>query len=245
MGRLPKASDYLANILRGRIIGYGLAQGEALPSEGELMEEHHLSRATVRETLRLLEAEDIITVKRGPRGGVFVRHPDLRQVSHSLALLLTLSEAPLRDLFQFRAIIEPFAASLAARAADSDQRDELVRLADAEVSISADIDSWQGRVAVHGLIAEATHNELLRVVISAIQEVVRSHSAQERLSATDLEETALAHRKIAHAIAKGDDGAAERAMRLHLERYQARMAEQERLDEPIVPRSWWKEDRFL
>jgi GntR family transcriptional repressor for pyruvate dehydrogenase complex len=221
--------------VRTRILTDGLAPGDVLPSEGELMEEHGLSRATVREGLRLLEAEGLITVKRGPHGGVFVSYPDIQHVSHSLALMLALSEAPLRDLFQFRAMIEPAAAALAADAATPEQRSILL-----DATSSAEHLSAREHVALHVQVAEATNNDLLRLVLNALQEVVGSHSARERLSEEDLRETAHAHRKIAEAIAKGQPNAAERAMRHHLARYEERMTEQGRIDEPIVPREDWR-----
>src|SRR5690606_19768366 len=109
--RPPKASVMLAADIRAHILGHGLPPGSALPSEPQLVSETGLGRATIREALRLLEAEGLITIKRGPHGGVTVRRPDVSRLSRSLAPILTLSEAPLRDLFVFRKAVEPQAAA--------------------------------------------------------------------------------------------------------------------------------------
>ena len=111
--RLRKAGEVVADSIRATILEQKMAAGSPLPSEGELIDSLEVSRATVREALRLLEAEGFVRIKRGPTGGVVVNHPDESNIARSLAVMLTLSEATLRDLFEFRLIIEPPAAATA------------------------------------------------------------------------------------------------------------------------------------
>src|ERR1700733_11935074 len=86
--RVPKASGFVADELRAQIIGNDLAPGTRLPSEAQLIEQFGLSRATVREALRLLEAEGLILVKRGPRGGLTVSRPNPSHISRSMATMV-------------------------------------------------------------------------------------------------------------------------------------------------------------
>jgi DNA-binding FadR family transcriptional regulator len=232
--QLPKASDLLAEQLRARIMGDGLQPGAPLPSEGDLIKELGLSRATVREALRLLEADGLISIKRGPGGGIVVRHPDGAQVTRSLALMLALTEAPLRDLFAFRKSIEPAAAAAAATNASADQRARLQALVDPtnEIVSAADVD-------FHVLVAESSGNALYQLNLAVLHDLIEWHVRGERLTPRDVEETHSIHEKIASAIVAGDSRTAERLMLRHLESFEARMEEAGRLNEPIIPRARW------
>src|SRR3569623_311227 len=66
---VPKASDVLAERLREMILSRGLAEGTPLPTERELVAESGLSRASVREAVRVLETEGLVLTKAGRNGG--------------------------------------------------------------------------------------------------------------------------------------------------------------------------------
>ncbi len=244
--RIPKASDLLADALRRQVLGESLAEGTSLPSESELVEQWQLSRATVREALRLLETDGLIRIKRGPGGGITVARPDPSHITRSLALLLSLDQAPLRDLFAFRKLVEPAAAQLAAKRADHEQKALLAKVADVAEGAGVDRDKLPSdRVDFHMLIADASGNELLKVVHAAVQDVVRWHADEERLTPTDLEAVDRAHRSIARHILAGKGEAAAGVMLRHLDRFEQRMRELGRLDQPIIPREWWHEASSL
>jgi GntR family transcriptional repressor for pyruvate dehydrogenase complex len=238
--RFPKAAVLLAEAVRIRILSQDLPPGRRLPSEADLIEQSGFSRATVREALRLLESEGLIEIKRGPGGGVTVREPDHLQAIRALALSLSRMSAPLRDLFEIRLLLEPQAAALAARKATPDQRRELVELANCPPAAEGSAGfgaTIQAHTDFHVTVGDATGNDLFRVMVSVVDEIVRLHSRGENFGQRDLRETQLAHRRIANAIAAGDEDLAADAMRRHLRQFERRMGEQGRLDEPIVPRS--------
>jgi GntR family transcriptional repressor for pyruvate dehydrogenase complex len=235
---LPKAAEVLADEIRATIIGNGLPAGARLFSEGELIEQRGLSRATVRESLRLLEADGLITVKRGPRGGITVRHPDPSHISRALATLVALRDVSLRELFDFRLSIEPDAAASAARVITPEQRAQL--LASTEPSDSHVPES----VDFHVLVAQTSGNALNHIVLAALHEVLELHVGLEALSEEAWEQTRSAHEKIARAIASGNPTKAQNAMRRHLEQFRADMDNAGRLDEPIIPASAWRRRAF-
>src|SRR5690606_27239204 len=70
---VPKASDVLAERLRQMILSGQIQPGHQLPAERELVKETSLSRASVREALRILELEGLIETRRGRGGGSVVR----------------------------------------------------------------------------------------------------------------------------------------------------------------------------
>lgn len=230
--RLPKASDLLADTLRRRILSDGLEPGERLPSEAELIEGERFSRSTVREALRILEIEQLISIRRGPGGGITVSSPDPTTPGRALATFLTLSKSTVRDLFEFRLSVEPKAGALAARNATDAQRTELLLLADEATN--------EAEIGFHWALAQATNNAMFQAVLGSVAQIIREHAPAEDLESADREHAAEAHRRIARSIAKGDEAASSLATVRHLEAFLQRMTEIGRLDEPIIPRSQWR-----
>ena len=101
--------------LRRQIVLGELKEGDQLPSESVLMEEFGVSRPTLREAFRILEAEGAITVRRGVRGGARVQAPDINVAARQIGLLLQYRGALLSDVYEVRAVLEPAAARMAAR----------------------------------------------------------------------------------------------------------------------------------
>src|ERR1700735_5100159 len=66
--RAPKTAELIAAQLRRQIVSGELEEGLSLPSEAELMGQFHVSRPTLREAFRILEAESLIVIRRGARG---------------------------------------------------------------------------------------------------------------------------------------------------------------------------------
>src|SRR6202161_3584943 len=112
---VPKASDVLARELRERILSGELVEGTALPAERELVKQTQMSRATVREALRILEVQNLIRVKAGRAGGAFVQRPTTKSMASSVILLIRGRRIKLVDLMETREALEPFCAELAAR----------------------------------------------------------------------------------------------------------------------------------
>jgi DNA-binding FadR family transcriptional regulator len=112
--RVPKASELVADAIRGQIARGDVVSGSPLPNETELMREYEVARQTVREALRVLETEGLIEVQRGAGGGARVRVPDIAAASRHCALLLQLRGATVADVYEVRLMLEPTAARLAA-----------------------------------------------------------------------------------------------------------------------------------
>lgn len=232
----PKASDVIAADLRAQIISGGMPPGSVLPSEPELIARYRFSRGSVREALRLLEADGLIRIKRGPGGGVRVSHPDTSQLTRSFALLFATAGTPLRDLVRFRQLVEPAAAAEAARSASHRQQESLMdaaaRLATTRVG-DADLD-------FHRMLVECSNNTLLRTVLSAVQHLSDWHIPAERLSPQDIAAARRSHQRIALAIVRRDPEAAEAAMLRHLNAFEQVLDSLGRLDEPIIPGAHWR-----
>lgn len=120
--RLPKAGELIAQSLRNRIIRGQLAEGEMLPSERELVEQFGTSRPTLREAIRILESERLVTVTRGIHGGARVLKPNADVAARYVELILQSQGTSLADVYRTRVLIEPAAARILAK----EQRPEAV-----------------------------------------------------------------------------------------------------------------------
>jgi GntR family transcriptional repressor for pyruvate dehydrogenase complex len=190
--------------------------GDQLPSERELAETFKVSRTSVREALRALEAQGLIVSRTG--AGNFIAELPVESLVAPLANLLLEEKDALADIFEMRKLIEPHIAALAAeRATKADiermskilekQREAVAR---GETGVDADAE-------LHYAIGRATQNHALETLVSGVMEVL-SHSREESLQTQDRRKASIeAHRKIVAAIAEQDQAKARQAMLRHIE----------------------------
>lgn len=232
--KLPKASAVLADELRNQIVVTRMPVGRDLPNESDLIERTGYSRGTVREALRLLESEGLITTRRGPYGGVRVSRPDVSQATRSIAVLLALSDATLGDLFHFRSLVECTAASLAATNATEDQIAVMFRATDDEEQ-----ETVEGVVSFHNLIADSCGSEFYRVTLGYVLNIAAWQTPQAGLSHDDVCVARGAHRDIVESIAARQPEMAAEAMDRHLKSFLAVIKKSGHLDSPVLrPESW-------
>src|SRR5215469_3718883 len=97
--RLRKKPQQIADELRRLIVSGELSEGDSLGHEPELVERFGVSRPSLREALRILEAEGLISVVRGMLGGVIVHEPDERMAARTAALVLQARNVSLADVY--------------------------------------------------------------------------------------------------------------------------------------------------
>lgn len=123
--RGKKAAQRIADYIRD-LIGKGeLLEGDLLPSEGTLLEQFGVSRPTLREAFRILEAESLLVTRQGASGGVFVSRPDLSVASRDIGLYLQLSGTTIADVFAALELVEPLTVRLLAQSHSSRDVDDL------------------------------------------------------------------------------------------------------------------------
>lgn len=110
----PKAASKIASILRRQIITGSLQPGEKLLPERVLQEQFEVSRPTLREAMRLLEAESLIRISRGQHGGARVQKLDISVTARQVGMYLQMEGTTLADVLQARSFLEPPAARLIA-----------------------------------------------------------------------------------------------------------------------------------
>lgn len=212
-GRPLKAAALAADELRRRIATGELAPGDRLPPEDGLMAELTLARTTLREALRILESEGIITVQRGRRGGPRVTRPPIDSLARGLALHLQMQGTTLRDLDAARQVIEPALAANMARARTEDGLNALEQaIAGAAAAARARDRRAFGRAAaaVHGTLYEHGDNTTLGVIARTLHEVAETYYrlAAEQASDEHLSRAVQAYRRLRRYIEDGEAVAA-------------------------------------
>jgi DNA-binding FadR family transcriptional regulator len=218
---VPKASEVLASDLRRRILGGEFIAGDMLPTERDLVDLTELSRATVREALRMLEVQGLIVTRPGRGGGSMVRELDVSGASDVLEMLIEGRKITMGNVLEAREAIEPLCAQLAAERRDNEDLAELRRLNDAmRASLHSDERFLAVNLDWHLAVAHASHNDLLEAIMRAISRAI--HAATE-LPGLDSDvvrnETLLAHEKITASIAAQSSAAARRRMGGHVHEF--------------------------
>jgi len=229
--RAPKTAELIASYIRGQVVRGELKTGDSLPPETVLMEMFGVSRPTLREAFRILEAESLISVRRGARGGARVVSPDIAVAARYVGLLLQMSGTTIADVYEARTVIEPAAAGLlAARRSRQDLDDlnacveHLVGLVESDRQFR-DADAWsQAIMRFHDLVLERSGNRTLAVQAGVLREVVAMHLSTVVMRTFDHPDTqdqfrklVRSYRKLVLLIDARDADGAGRHWRTHLE----------------------------
>lgn len=219
--RIPKMAQVIAAELRAKILQGEFQPGDSLLSEATLMEEYDVSRPTLREALRLLEAQNLISVRRGSHRGPVVSLPDASVTARAVAIQLQLRGATLADVYQFRMIYEPTAARMAAENATPEGVKALRTIVDEEAQCKGNYKafaevSWR----FHSVLIGLSKNATMAVVTESLQHISEQHAAKGMSVALDRDEqqarSVKAHRKLVDLIEKGAGAEAERFWSRHM-----------------------------
>ncbi|GFG82810.1 GntR family transcriptional regulator (plasmid) [Mycobacterium paragordonae] len=226
----------LAGQLRERILNGELAEGTPLPAERELVKQTQMSRATVREALRILEVQNLVRVKAGRAGGAFVQRPTTKSMANSVSMLIRGRHIKLADLMETREAVEPFCAELAAGNRTDEDLTKLDRANEAIADLTADLDQFlQSNLDWHVGVAMASHNELLIGFMMALSQAI--YAGTRNAAFVDNEVRAVtghAHRAITTAIRQRDATAAGRRMRRHVHSYAGALAQSDGREAVVV-----------
>jgi GntR family transcriptional regulator, transcriptional repressor for pyruvate dehydrogenase complex len=214
---VARASSAIAEQIRTAILTGRLKAGDRLSPERELAEQFGVSRVTVRDALRSLEAMGLIEVKVGARGGAFVTAPTGSKVAQTMSDMMVMSATTPEDIVEARLIVELGTVTLAcARATDDDlaQLRELCergREALASGNYSREL-SWD----FHARVAQAAHNGAVGGLTQSFRSSLSMHPLRVREGSRAHELTVEEHMRIVEALERRDGGAARREMADHL-----------------------------
>lgn len=220
--RVRPAYQQVADQLLERVLEGSLAAGDRLPPEGELAVAFGVSRSTMREALRVLASRDLIETVRGTAGGSFVSRADAAQVSAyletSIGLMSGSADISLDQMLEARELVEVPGARLAARNRTTDHLDELRRAIASEKSSRGRSEKFERHKHFHGVVLEASGNELFSLVNEPVFRVLRAQFWRPELPASHWEMVDRDHDELLGLIEAGDERGAGAAMREHLVR---------------------------
>lgn len=174
--RADRVSDQVAAELRRRIIVGEVADGDDLSPERDLLDEFGVSRPTLREAMRVLEAESLIDIPRsGVRRGARVRTPKIETSARYLAMVLQYRQVNVADVFAAACALEaPCAATLAQRRQRGDVEQLRITVDDEQQSSGDPVRLLELQNHFHRQIVELAGNETLLVVIDVLRSVIES-----------------------------------------------------------------------
>jgi GntR family transcriptional repressor for pyruvate dehydrogenase complex len=216
-----KAYEQVAETLRGRVVAGELEPGQRLPAETALAAEYGVSRATVREALRLLAAQNLVRTAKGATGGSYVTLPSADHLSESLrsglGLLAETKDVSLEELLEARELLEVPAARLAASRRREEDLERLRAAIPGEPLRLGTEEQFVYNRDFHSIVIEASCNTLLLIAAQPVFGVLQTRLARATLGGRFHRAINDHHRAIATAIDAGDAEGAAGEMLAHLE----------------------------
>jgi GntR family transcriptional regulator, transcriptional repressor for pyruvate dehydrogenase complex len=213
----PRAHEYVAEQIRRQIALGIIAPGEGLPSERELARLFAVGRVTIQLAIGMLEADRLITTRRGRSGGSFVLAPAEQPGSLDFRVLEVAQSADLiGEAIDFREVVEPAAARAAARSRTKRELAALRAATERMAAAGTDAEFMREDTAFHLAIARATGNRFLveaieqgRLHLNLVLALLPDSQAWHQMSVKE-------HEAILDAVARRDPGAAHDLMYEHV-----------------------------
>lgn len=205
-----RAADQIAEMIADR----QLKAGDKLPNEFEMASQLNVGRGTIREAVKILVSRNVVEIRRG--SGTFVcDNPGVLEDPFGFAFVEDKQKLAL-DLCEFRMVVEPEMAAMAAERATGE---EIMRMEEAAQEVEElclqNKDHMEKDIIFHELIARSTNNQVMPNIIPVIQSAIGLF-----ITVTDSslkKETVETHRMVMDAIKAHDPEAAKEAMMRHLE----------------------------
>lgn len=211
-----RMSAAIVEQIRRRIRSGELAVGARLPSERTLCDQFEVSRRTIREALRMLEATGHITIKLGKEGGAFVKAPSTSLVGEGLTDLITRAEITSAEVTEVRTIMElAFLPVICERATDADIAELRAMCDEHEAARKDGSYTVEMSLQFHRALAGCAHNSATTLLLDALRDpILKSLNEAHHVGTSGVEE----HRRVVDAVAARDLDRAVAELRQHLDR---------------------------
>jgi GntR family transcriptional repressor for pyruvate dehydrogenase complex len=222
MDREARVFEAISGDIRARVSRGDLKPGHKLQSERDLAEKYGVSRSAVREALRSLERGGVIELRKGPKGGTFIRHANSDLVTQSLNDVLDFGGISIASLTESRTIVLSAVVRLACERgteADFDRLEESIALTQ---RLSKEGNLVQRRLQLldfYRLLGHATRNEVMVILVSALTDLVLKLMEQYKVGPRPT--TVSTHRQIVRSLRLGEADEAVRLMANHLDKLHA------------------------
>jgi len=224
--RHTAVAEVVADVLRHRILEGTLADGDVLPKQDELMDEFDVGRTTLRQAIRILETEGLLTVRRGNIGGSVVHTPTPEDAANMFGMVMHARRVTLDDLARALRRLEPVCVALCAQREDR-METVIPRLRDIHARMEPTIDDGLAYIRAsrefHEAIVSLCGNRTMQILLGMVEALwARQEQLWAERSVHEVgSETRLLgvreHRHLIDLIADGDETLSYRYAVRHLE----------------------------
>lgn len=203
-----------------------------------MLEQYQIGRGTLRESLRYLELQGLISLKPGPGGGPIVEKPSSLGLATAVSLLLQMEKAPYRNIVEARESLEPAMSRLAASRVSSEDLERLQANLDRMLAGIDDGEVFaETNQEFHDVIARASNNALFANMIDALTGILDGTAIGVEYPIRRRRAVHEAHTRIFEALQNRDPIESAETMREHIREY-TRYIEAKYPDVIDAPISW-------
>lgn len=233
--RGDKVSAVIARAIVRDVARQRLAPGTTLGPESVLLQRYQVSRASLREALRVLEVHGLIRIKPGPGGGPVVSDVDTAAFGRTATLYYQVLGIRFDELVEARLMLEPMMARMAASRRDGGDVDELRTIVEAGFAATDDASWYAASRAFHDKVGSMSGNKLLELTTGALHDIFSDRVSGLLYAGRQRMTVKKVHARIAKAISEGDGDTAETLMREHMAGYRKAVAKRDaRLLDEVV-----------
>ena len=227
----------VAEEIKTYVFANKLVPGDRLPNENELIEKFQMSKSTIREATRILEAQGLIKTRTGPGGGCFVHEVSENRTIALLTNYFYFKNMSIREIYQLRKVLEPEVSSELSGELNLKQIQELKTIlnkySEPPISEEEEKNYQYNALQFHAKLAEFSKNELLKFIIKFMAKLLSEVTIDRRLFEPSNHELWQKGRnyqiKLINALQKGEKEKTYKIMYNHMCFAEKLMAKQETL----------------
>lgn len=225
----------VAEAIKDWVVEQRLQPGDRLPGEAELIERFGMSKGTIREAMRLLEAQGLVKTRTGPGGGSFVHEVSKERARALLGNYFYFKDLTIADIYQLRRALEPeLAASLAGKLSEealAELEANIATYAKPARTLDEEREQHIASLRFHALLAAQSENALLGFLIDFMVNMLSDLTVYRKLySPPNIELWARGRdyqARLVEALRKGDAETARHVLSEHMKTAQTLMEGQE------------------
>ncbi|CCO25077.1 FadR/GntR family transcriptional regulator [Maridesulfovibrio hydrothermalis] len=192
-----------------------LKKGDKLPPERSLAEKFKVSRSSIREAIKSLAQKNLVESRRGD--GTYILAEMDADIFEAFTSVFTDQRKRLNDIFQFRLVVEPEIAALAAMAIDDQTLDRMkVIVCNQQIKYRNGEDPSELDTKFHLEIAKATGNAIFPEMLTALGKIMRESRSEFLQTPARKKQSIAAHFKLLEALEKRDAALARQVMKHHI-----------------------------